>query len=253
MLLAELAKVSGTSAASIKYYRREGLLPAGQHVTATRQEYGQRHVERLQLIQVLREMVGAPIARIGRLTAILDDPDAGLLRALQEAQAITLGVEEQCDPQKRSGESSSGRVEHRSIAPLLQHLGWPDIDSAPRRALDELLNTLDEQGAPTAPDVLLTYAEPMEQIARADLAWMRRLPDPPTTPVHTDRTGPDQTGPDHTGPDQTGPDQTGPGPSDDVLVLRAVAGTVAYDRLVQLLRALGHTSLSVMEDRRPHP
>lgn len=230
MLLAELAQVSGTSAASIKYYRREGLLPPGEHVTATRQEYGQGHVERLQLIQVLREMVGAPIARIRRLTAILDDPDQGLLRALREAQSITLGVDN--GPPTRQRDSVP---EHPSIAPLLQHLGWPDIDSAPRRALSELLQGLDQQGAPTGPEVLLTYAAPMRQIARADLAWMRRLPDGAPQ-------APEQAGRD------PGPD---PGPSNDVLVMRAIAGSVAYDRLVQLLRALGHTSLSVMEDRPP--
>ena len=36
MQLKELSRQSGTSAASIKYYLREGLLPAGENVHATR-------------------------------------------------------------------------------------------------------------------------------------------------------------------------------------------------------------------------
>ena len=59
MLLHELAEATGVSAASIKYYRRAGLLPPGERITTTRQDYGRAHVERLELIQVLREVAGA--------------------------------------------------------------------------------------------------------------------------------------------------------------------------------------------------
>ena len=230
MLLGELAEASGTSAASIKYYRREGLLPPGRRVTATRQEYGQAHLERLQLIQVLREVAKAPIARIRRLTAILDDPDQPLIRALAEAQTITLGVDGQ------GPDSAPGAAEHPSIAPVLDHLAWPDIDSAPRRALDRLLHSLDSWGAPTHPEMLQRYAEPMAEIARTDVAWMRNLPgqdDAVSDPAPS-------TGAENLA--QPGAQSV----SDDVLVMRAVAGAIAYDRLVQLLRALGHTSFSVL-------
>ena len=75
MLLSELADATGTSAASIKYYLREGLLPAGRRVTATRADYGERHVERLHLIRTLRETCATPIPHIAGLTALLDaDP-----------------------------------------------------------------------------------------------------------------------------------------------------------------------------------
>lgn len=227
MLLSELSAASGTSVASIKYYRREGLLPPGRRVTATRQEYGPAHLERLQLIQVLREVADASIARIGRLTAILDDPGQPVIRALAGAQVIALGLD---DPQEMAERDGAGAHrddqpaerpgEHPSIAPLLEHLGWPDVDSAPRRALDQLLHSLDSWGAPTDPAMLQRYAEPMAEIARADVAWMRGLPAPDG--------------------------EESSAASDDVLVMRAVAGTIAYDRLVQLLRSLGHTSFSVL-------
>ena len=209
MLLHELAAATGVSAASIKYYRREGLLPPGERITATRQDYGRVHVERLELIQVLREVAGAPIARIARVTALLDDPEVPLLEVLAESQTLALGLDEQQGPPGR---------EHPSIAPLLEHLGWPDVDSAPRRALDALLRSLDEWEAPTDARMLVRYAEPMARIARSDVDWMSALPG-----------------------------QEGPPVSQDVAVMRAVAGAIAFDRLVRLLRLLGHTSYSVLD------
>src|SRR5699024_1299654 len=98
------------STAYIKYSRREALRPPGRRVTATRQEYGQAHLERLALIRVLREVAGAPIARIAELTAILDDPEQPLLTALATAQLIALGIPE------LDGERAGRGSEHPQIA-----------------------------------------------------------------------------------------------------------------------------------------
>lgn len=217
MLLHELAEATGVSAASIKYYRREGLLPPGERITTTRQDYGRAHVERLELIQVLREVAGAPIARIARVTALLDDPDVPLIEVLAESQTLALGLE---DPADGADGAQAAGGEHPSIAPLLAHLGWPDVDSAPRRALDRLLRSLEEWEAPTDLGMLLRYAEPMAQIARSDVDWM-------------------STG--------AGPAGAGPSVSQDVAVMHAVAGAIAFDRLVRLLRLLGHASFSILD------
>lgn len=222
MLLSQLAETAGVMPATIKYYRREGLLPPGRRVTATRQDYGQAHLDRLALIQVLRELVDAPIARIAELTAILDDPEQPLLQALATAQHIVLGI-----PGPGGGGGGAGaagapeREEHPSLRPLLAELGWPDEGSAPRRALDELLRTFESWGMPADLALLRRYAVPVAQMAREDVEAIRELhEEDPAAPV-----------------------------SEDVQVMRSVAGAVAYDRLIQLLRALGHTSYSILHAR----
>lgn len=215
MLLHELSAASGCSAASIKYYRREGLLPAGERVTATRQEYGPRHLERLQLIQVLREIADAPIARIRLLTGLLDDPRVPLLRCLEEAQAIALGSD------TVDGESAARRPEHPTVTALLSQMDWPDIDSVPRRALDEVLHTLAGWEMPDDLETVMRYAKPVTEIARGDVGSLQGEP--------------------------SGAEEHG----DDLVILRAVAGAIAFDRLVQVLRALGHLSLSVQASAIP--
>lgn len=232
MLLKELAEVSGTSVASIKYYRREGLLPPGRRITATQQDYDRSHVERLQLIQVLRELVDLPIARIHVVTQILDDPEQPLLMALGSVQDAILGLD---SPAEVAGPAT----EHPSIAPMLQSLGWPDVPSAPRRALHELLVQMDQWGAPTEADALLRFGRSMSELATADLAWMRTALPEDGSP----RVGPE---PSATAPRQPS-DEPAEKPSDDVMVLRATVGIVAYDRLIRVLRALAHASWSMAD------
>ncbi|AKT52594.1 MerR family transcriptional regulator [Arsenicicoccus sp. oral taxon 190] len=226
MLLQELAETSGVSVASIKYYRREGLLPAGERVTATRQEYDRRHLERLRLVGTLREEAGASISDIRALVQVLDDPDQPLLTALEIAQAIALGLP------AAPHDAPVPPDEDARVRPLLAELGWPDIPSGPRAALDALLRSMEAAAIPAGPEVLARYGRLLDELARGDLAAMHR-------------------------PAEAAADAAEE-PSDDVVVTRVVAGTVSYGRLAQVLRALGHASLSVaaydlIDGGRPRP
>ena len=142
MLLNALAEVSHTTTASIKFYRREGLLPAGTRLTATRQDYDQGHVERLQLIRVLREEAGAAIPDIRALVTVIDDPRRPLVDALEIAQALAAGLS------SAEAGGPSERREDPMIRDLLTQLGWPDVASGPRRALGELLEGMRAAGSP---------------------------------------------------------------------------------------------------------
>lgn len=84
----------------------------------------------------MREVADAPINAIRRLTELLDDPQVPQIRVLEEAQAIALGT-------TTLGEApDADAVEHPIVCRLLTQMGWPDIDSVPRRALNQVLNTL---------------------------------------------------------------------------------------------------------------
>jgi DNA-binding transcriptional MerR regulator len=63
----ELAKASGVSVPSIKYYLREGLLPPGDPTAEHRAHYATSHLDRLKAIRALRDVGQLPIATIAGL------------------------------------------------------------------------------------------------------------------------------------------------------------------------------------------
>jgi DNA-binding transcriptional MerR regulator len=72
MRLAELSQRSGVPRSTIKFYLREGMLPAGEARARNQATYGARHLERLELIRVLREVTGLSLEAIARVTKELD-------------------------------------------------------------------------------------------------------------------------------------------------------------------------------------
>ena len=232
MLLSELAQTAGISAASIKYYRREGLLPAGTRLTATRQDYGREHVDRLQLIRVLREEAGASIPDLRQLCRVIDDPQRPVVDALEIAQALATGLTVTAGTAAGRGDRS-GPPEDPMVSDLLETLGWPDISSGPRDALAELLARWRREGTPVSREVLLRYGRALGELARVDVHTLRE-PGPKVAAPAGERVT-----------EEKGTAEIGE-PSRDVVVARAVRGMVAYDRLTRILRALGHTSHSVL-------
>ena len=57
MRISELSRRSGVPVATIKYYRREGLLPEGRALNPTTVEYDEEHIQRLRLIRSLIQRV----------------------------------------------------------------------------------------------------------------------------------------------------------------------------------------------------
>src|SRR5262245_66444609 len=87
MRLAELAQRAGVPRSTIKFYLREGLLPAGAASARNQASYGSQHLERLALIRALREVAGLPLEAVAKVTAQLDrgwkgDPIGEAMRAL---------------------------------------------------------------------------------------------------------------------------------------------------------------------------
>src|SRR3954447_3217506 len=74
MRISERSRVSGVPVATIKYYLREGLLPAGIPTSATSASYDERHVDRLNLIRALVDVGRVPIARVREVVTALEQP-----------------------------------------------------------------------------------------------------------------------------------------------------------------------------------
>ena len=73
MQVSELVRVTSVPLATVKYYLREGLLPAGVKVSARSSAYDGRHVRRLTLLRVLREVGAIPVSRLRELVEAAED------------------------------------------------------------------------------------------------------------------------------------------------------------------------------------
>jgi DNA-binding transcriptional MerR regulator len=153
MQLKELSAATGVSAASIKFYLREGLLQRGDEVHPTRAEYGSRHVDRLDLISGLRSVVGLRIEQIRTLAALIDDPGISRLELMGRTQAMVMGAPAEVIP------------DHPLMTGLLAAQDWPDAPSDARALLNKTLREMEAMGLSVSADVVLGYARAADQVA----------------------------------------------------------------------------------------
>ena len=81
MRVGELSRRSGVSVASIKYYLREGLLPAGERTSPNQASYDDGHLRRLRMIRALIDVGGLSVVATRDVPAAVDDPDLPLFVA----------------------------------------------------------------------------------------------------------------------------------------------------------------------------
>jgi DNA-binding transcriptional MerR regulator len=161
MQLKELSERTGVSPASIKFYLREGLLPPGRSVHATRAEYAELHVSRLELIQTLRRVVGLNIAQIGSLLRMADDgvPRLELLAAVQRA---VLGLDDVG--------TEHGDVRTPAGDAVVRFRNWPDVPSDARNSLNAHLALMESLGVPVTAELLDAYSKAVDAIAEVNIS-----------------------------------------------------------------------------------
>lgn len=170
MRIAELSQKTGVPVPTIKYYLREGLLPAGELTSPNQARYDDRHVQRLRLVRVLLDVGRLPIATIRQLLGALDEPDPDVHRVLGRALPSAAGGKEPTDP-------AAVHAARARIDELAAQRGWLVGEDAPaRQAAAEVLAAFGQVGADVG--VLLEqYADVAETIARFDLEFVGRAPD----------------------------------------------------------------------------
>jgi DNA-binding transcriptional MerR regulator len=160
--ISELASEAGVPLSAVKYYQREGLLPAGERTAPNQVAYGAEHVQRVRLIRALLETGGLSIAAAKAVIVALDADDAPLAETFEVAQhAMSTPRTKESEP----SESARTRIESVVVS-----RGWafsadnPGIDAA-ARALDGLRAIGFD-----APDAYLeAYATAAATAAAADL------------------------------------------------------------------------------------
>lgn len=161
MWMAELSERSDVPVPTIKYYLREGLLPSGQSVGATRATYDDSHVRRLHLIRALVTVGGMGLDRVRDVLTALEDTSADLHQVLAVAH-------EQLSPVPQAEPSD---VAQAQVAALMRDRGWRvQPEGRHARAVAAALDTLTDAGLPLDEDILNTCAEAAGLLAASEVS-----------------------------------------------------------------------------------
>ncbi|MFF5786849.1 MerR family transcriptional regulator [Streptomyces sp. NPDC012693] len=166
MRIGELSRRTGVSVPTIKFYVREGLLPAGELTSPNQASYGETHVQRLRLIRALLDVGGLSVAGIREVIVAVDDPE----RSVHEV----LGAAADRMVPRYEREPGGGVEEARErVAALIAARGWRVHPESPAsEALTVALAVLEEVGHDTFTEVLDAYAYAAERVAVADLDYV---------------------------------------------------------------------------------
>ncbi len=155
MRISDLSRESGVPVATVKFYLREGLLPAGRRTSATQAVYGPDHLARLRLVRALTETGGLSLARVRAVLDGLESPT--LFEAVGSAHGALSG--------------EVGGTDTAAAHELVRGLGWAVHAGSPAlAALARALGSLDDVGLSMPPEQLAVYARAAEQVAAADVA-----------------------------------------------------------------------------------
>lgn len=156
MRISELASRGGVPVATVKFYLREGLLPAGRLTSATQAQYDEEHLQRLRLVRALLA-AGLSLADARRILELVDTPPDQLLDVLAATQGVITPAVAEAEPEPARS--------------LLADWGWcagPELD-AQLCALARALAAASAAGFEVIPEVLVRYAVAMHAVAEAEI------------------------------------------------------------------------------------
>jgi DNA-binding transcriptional MerR regulator len=164
--ISELSEHTGVPVPTIKYYLREGLLPAGDKRTPRLTEYDERHVRRLGLLRILRDVGDVPVEGLKRMVAATET-----LGTVHDLFAVAADALAPTPPPP-----GPGREQARATADaIIRQAGWDRVreDSVDR---DNLAATLELAGSldthPRDPAEIAPYVAMADQLARYEIAHL---------------------------------------------------------------------------------
>lgn len=166
MRIGELSTRSGLSAASIKFYVREGLLHPAERTGYNQSDYDESHVRRLRLIRSLIDVGGLRLEAAKRVLAAADDPDLPI--------AELLGTAHNAAPSPETEPSSESREAIRSVA---ERFGWVHSPTNPGIVLAaSVLDAYRDLGLTELEQLLQPYAEAADRVAQSEVALALAAP-----------------------------------------------------------------------------
>jgi DNA-binding transcriptional MerR regulator len=170
MRVSQLSRESGVSVASIKYYVREGLLPAGEATAVNQADYGEAHLRRLSLIRALIDIGGLSVATAKEILQAVDTPDVPLAAVFGRAQRAV----SQADLYERTGSEAA----RRRVDALIGDKGWLVSSKNPgRTAAANVIDAFLDSGHGSLLDLFEDYADAALAVAEADLSAVQRQSD----------------------------------------------------------------------------
>ncbi|MFZ4156458.1 MerR family transcriptional regulator [Streptomyces pseudogriseolus] len=184
MRISELSRRSGVSIPTIKYYLRDGLLPAGRPTAANQAEYDEDHVRRLRLIRSLIGVRGLSVSATKDVLAAVDEQQ-GDVHLLLGLVLGALPVERSGRPPRRDGAAEADGAgaaagdAAEDVAALTAEMGWKTSPNPPAaQVVAETLETMRALGVDYDWRSLVPYAELADRAARLDLDQLRDAGDP---------------------------------------------------------------------------
>lgn len=158
MLMSELSARTGVPVATLKFYLREGLLPAGEALSQTRAAYDETHVHRVGVIRALTETVGLSVQQARGVLDVIDSPGPSMFDAFGRALGHLPPAVPEADDYPRA----------RAV---IAELGWVYDPHYPAvRQLERALAAAEAMGVPLDDERLAAYAPHVRAIAEYDVS-----------------------------------------------------------------------------------
>jgi DNA-binding transcriptional MerR regulator len=137
MRISELSRRARVPTSTIKFYIREGLIPAGERSQRNQAEYDEKHLQRLDLIGALRDVADLPLDVV-RTVLEQDDKPWG------EGDPVGAAIDAiYCVPERDRSGAERDEYERTilEVSKLLRGLDWvlPEASDAPHHINAELL------------------------------------------------------------------------------------------------------------------
>ena len=164
MRIAELSRTTGVPVPTIKFYLREGVLPAGERTGRNQARYDESHVRRLRLIRAMVDLGGLSLATVREIVAAVDSTDEDRDRLMGQVSKSLISAPDDVDP------GALDEAEGVLIA-----LGWTDACHHPSvRTLGAVIAAARDLGHDLTPN-LVAFGAACERIAAADLDYVEGM------------------------------------------------------------------------------